>query len=111
MACAGKILPVPIGQKHFDTVSIPGDIAAANGMIVMSHFKGHEVSGFGGAIKNLAMGCAPPEGKRAQHQARPFVMKEQVYRLREMREGIPEVYHKTGKKEVHDQSYTLYRLF
>jgi len=27
-------------------------------MIVMSHFKGHGMSGFGGALKNLAMGCA-----------------------------------------------------
>ncbi|CZS11813.1 hypothetical protein CDFC105_93965 [Clostridioides difficile] len=24
----------------------------------MSHFKGHEAAGFGGALKNLAMGCA-----------------------------------------------------
>jgi len=63
---------VKIEKKHFDTVSIAGDIALSDSMIVMSHFKGHIVSGFGGAIKNLAMGCAPPEGKRAQHNARPF---------------------------------------
>ena len=74
--CGKNVARVPIGQKHFHTVSIAGDIAAADSMIVMSHFKGHEVAGFGGAIKNLAMGCAPPEGKRAQHQARPFVMKD-----------------------------------
>ncbi|MFA5221763.1 MAG: DUF362 domain-containing protein [Methanoregula sp.] len=74
--CGKNVARVPIGQKHFDTVSIAGDIAAADSMIVMSHFKGHEVAGFGGAIKNLAMGCAPPEGKRAQHQARPFVIKD-----------------------------------
>jgi uncharacterized Fe-S center protein len=43
-------------------------------MIVLSHFKGHIVAGFGGAIKNLAMGCAPPEGKREQHHARPFTI-------------------------------------
>ena len=50
-------------------------------MIVMSHFKGHIVSGFGGAIKNLAMGCAPPEGKRAQHNARPFTIAESLLRV------------------------------
>ncbi len=33
---------------------------------------GHIFSRFGGAIKNLGMGCAPPEGKRKQHNARPF---------------------------------------
>jgi uncharacterized Fe-S center protein len=63
---------VKIKKKHFDSVIIAGDIALTDSMIVMSHFKGHIVSGFGGAIKNLAMGCAPPEGKRAQHNARPF---------------------------------------
>jgi len=67
-----NVAQVKIEKKHFDTVSIGGDIALADSMIVMSHFKGHIVSGFGGAIKNLAMGCAPPEGKRAQHNARPF---------------------------------------
>ena len=67
---------VTINKKHFEEVSIAGDIAAADSLIVLSHFKGHIVSGFGGAIKNLAMGCAPPEGKRAQHNARPFTMPE-----------------------------------
>ncbi|HZK30166.1 MAG TPA: DUF362 domain-containing protein [Methanoregula sp.] len=69
-----NVVPVKIGKKHFDTVTIAGDIARSDSMIVMSHFKGHIVSGFGGAIKNLAMGCAPPEGKRAQHNARPFTL-------------------------------------
>ena len=36
-------------------------------MIAMSHFKAHELSGFGGAIKNIAMGCAPAAGKKDQH--------------------------------------------
>jgi len=71
-----NIRKVTIGKKHFDEVSIAGDIAAADSLIVLSHFKGHIVSGFGGAIKNLAMGCAPPEGKRAQHNARPFTIPE-----------------------------------
>ena len=71
-----NIRKVSIGKRHFDEVSIAGDIAAADSLIVLSHFKGHIVSGFGGAIKNLAMGCAPPEGKRAQHNARPFTIPE-----------------------------------
>ncbi|MDD1701241.1 MAG: DUF362 domain-containing protein [Methanoregula sp.] len=69
-----NVAQVKIERKHFNTVIIAGDIALADSMIVMSHFKGHIVSGFGGAIKNLAMGCAPPEGKRAQHYARPFTI-------------------------------------
>lgn len=58
---------VKIGKKHFDTVKIASNIFFANSMIVMSHFKGHELAGFGGAIKNLAMGCAPAAGKQQQH--------------------------------------------
>jgi uncharacterized protein len=71
-----NVRKVTIDKKHFAEVSIAGDIAAADSLIVLSHFKGHIVSGFGGAIKNLAMGCAPPEGKRAQHNARPFTIAE-----------------------------------
>jgi uncharacterized Fe-S center protein len=71
-----NIAKVTIGKKHFNEVLVAGDIAAADSIIVMSHFKGHIASGFGGAIKNLAMGCAPPAGKRAQHNARPFTIPE-----------------------------------
>jgi hypothetical protein len=71
-----NVARVTINKKHFEQVSIAGDIAAADSLLVMSHFKGHIVSGFGGALKNLAMGCSPPEGKRAQHNARPFTIPE-----------------------------------
>ncbi len=62
-----SIAEVEIRQKHFKSVKIGSDIVAADSMIVMSHFKGHIVAGFGGAIKNLAMGCAPAAGKKDQH--------------------------------------------
>jgi len=64
---------VPIAGTHFPRVLIAGDIAAADSMIVISHFKGHMLSGFGGALKNLAMGCAPAAGKREEHSARALV--------------------------------------
>jgi len=68
---------VEIGLKHFNSVKIGSDIAAADSMIVMSHFKGHIVAGFGGAIKNLAMGCAPAVGKKEQHfRTSPHVVGE-----------------------------------
>ncbi len=44
-------------------------IAEADAMIVISHCKGHELSGFGGAIKNLGMGCTSAAGKLQQHRA------------------------------------------
>ena len=74
--CGKNITYVSIKGKHFKRVAIAGDIAGADSMIVLTHFKGHIVSGFGGAIKNLAMGCAPPEGKRTQHKAHPHTIGE-----------------------------------
>ncbi len=58
---------VPIYGKYFDTCLIGKAIADLEQMIVLSHFKGHILAGFGGAIKQLAMGCASRGGKLAQH--------------------------------------------
>jgi uncharacterized protein len=72
-----NISEVEIEQKQFKSVKIASDIAAADSMIVMSHFKGHIVAGFGGAVKNLAMGCAPATGKKDQHfRTSPHVVEE-----------------------------------
>ena len=59
---------VSISGNQFKTVKIAQDIVDADAMVVLTHVKGHALAGFGGAIKNLAMGCAPPMGKRDQHQ-------------------------------------------
>ncbi len=70
----GNTRSVTIDKKHFRDVIISGDIVASESLVVLSHFKGHEVAGFGGAIKNLAMGCASARGKQEQHSARPLVI-------------------------------------
>ena len=49
-------------------IEVSGAIAEADAMIVITHCKGHELSGFGGAIKNLGMGCVPRAGKLRQHR-------------------------------------------
>ncbi len=55
-------------------VKLASDIINSDGMICVSHFKAHEVSGFGGAIKNLSMGCAARQGKLDMHSnTRPSV--------------------------------------
>lgn len=66
----GSFSEVAIEGKHFRRVKVADAIVEAHSMIVMSHFKGHELAGFGGSIKNLAMGCAPYRGKRDQHASR-----------------------------------------
>jgi uncharacterized Fe-S center protein len=51
-----------------DQIEVAGAIAQADAMIVVTHCKGHELSGFGGAIKNLGMGCTSKAGKLRQHR-------------------------------------------
>ncbi|MGL1932491.1 MAG: DUF362 domain-containing protein [Desulfotalea sp.] len=53
--------------KHFSEAYIAADIAKADGLVTISHFKGHELAGFGGALKNMGMGCASKKGKMQQH--------------------------------------------
>lgn len=58
---------VKIQGDFFKNVKISSAIADAEALVVVSHFKGHVAAGYGGAIKNLAMGCAPAVGKKEQH--------------------------------------------
>ena len=58
---------VTINQKRFKRAYIGSEIVQANSLISVAHFKGHELSGFGGTIKNVGMGCASRKGKMAQH--------------------------------------------
>ncbi len=60
-------VPMPAACTQFKSTKIAGGILDADSMIVLTHVKAHEMAGFGGAIKNLAMGCAPFMGKREQH--------------------------------------------
>jgi uncharacterized Fe-S center protein len=58
---------VTIPGELLSEVDIGLEIIEADALIVLSHFKCHELTGFGGAIKNLAMGCSSREGKLEQH--------------------------------------------
>lgn len=58
---------VEINQKHFKEVILAGMLGDIDGMIVMSHFKGHMAVGFGGAVKNLSMGLATRKQKQLMH--------------------------------------------
>ncbi|OGS13863.1 MAG: hypothetical protein A2234_03340 [Elusimicrobia bacterium RIFOXYA2_FULL_58_8] len=53
--------------KYFTRVVIGRNMDNYGSFLVISHFKGHSSAGFGGAIKNLAMGFGSPAGKKAQH--------------------------------------------
>jgi uncharacterized Fe-S center protein len=58
---------VHVGGEYVKDAIIGEEIFNADAMFTITHFKGHELTGFGGAIKNLGMGCAAREGKLFQH--------------------------------------------
>lgn len=51
-----------------DRTKVATEFMNADCMVVLSHVKGHPMSGFGGAIKNVAMGCVTKESKADQHR-------------------------------------------
>lgn len=62
------ILDIPEGkviQKNY----VGKDMKNYDGMIVLSHFKGHPMGGYGGALKQLSIGCASSYGKAYIHGA------------------------------------------
>ena len=58
---------VPVAGEILQSVDIATGILEADALIAVSHFKCHELTGFGGALKNLGMGCSSREGKLEQH--------------------------------------------
>jgi uncharacterized Fe-S center protein len=78
-ACAGAPLIISDGLRGvtetvvevegelLKKVYIGTEIVEADSLVAVTHFKCHELTGFGGAIKNLGMGCASRKGKLVQH--------------------------------------------
>ena len=65
---------VPIDLEYVKEAKIGRAIMDADVFISLSHFKGHEMTGFGGAIKNIGMGCGSRAGKMEQHcEGKPSV--------------------------------------
>lgn len=62
------VLDIP-GGKVIQKNYVGKDIANYNGMLVLSHFKGHPMGGYGGALKQLSVGCASSYGKAYIHGA------------------------------------------
>lgn len=79
---AGCHIIIGDGLKGTDDVSVPVEggelvreakigraVMDADVFISLSHFKGHEMAGFGGCIKNIGMGCGSRAGKMEQHNS------------------------------------------
>ena len=59
-------LPVH-GGKHLDVNFVGKNLADYDSMLVLSHFKGHPMGGYGGALKNISIGIASSYGKAYIH--------------------------------------------
>ena len=61
-------IEVPVnGGEYVKSAKIGRAIMDADVFISLTHFKGHEMAGFGGTIKNIGMGCGSRAGKKEQH--------------------------------------------
>ena len=61
-------LPIP-GGKQIHKNLVGKNLANYDSMLVLSHFKGHPMGGFGGALKQLSIGCASSAGQAYIHSA------------------------------------------
>lgn len=68
---------VPINCEYVKEAKIGRAVMDADIFISLTHFKGHESTGFGGALKNIGMGCGSRAGKMEMHNAgKPHVVPE-----------------------------------
>jgi len=68
---------IPINGEFVKEAKVGAAIVQSDTVISVNHFKGHEQAGFGGAIKNLGMGCASRAGKLEQHStSKPRTIRE-----------------------------------
>lgn len=70
---------VPVaGAEYIETAKIGRAIMDADVFISLNHFKGHECTGFGGALKNIGMGCGSRRGKMEQHKSGKLRVKQRL---------------------------------
>ncbi|MDD4125495.1 MAG: DUF362 domain-containing protein [Eubacteriales bacterium] len=69
-------ISVPVaGGEHVSEAKIGRAVMDADIFISLNHFKGHEATGFGGALKNIGMGCGSRGGKMEMHSSGKPVVK------------------------------------
>lgn len=62
-----NVITATTGGKNIKSAKVARFYIDADAIVAVNHFKGHMMSSFGGALKNVGMGCASREGKLAQH--------------------------------------------
>lgn len=85
-------IEIPIrGGKHLDVDIVGQNIANYDAMINLSHFKGHQMGGYGGALKNQAIGIASAAGKVYIHTAGKSRDLEKFYHCFDTPESMAEM--------------------
>ncbi len=74
-------LPVREGSRHLEYDIVGKNLMNYDSLLVLSHFKGHPMGGYGGAIKQLSIGCASIAGKVNIHSAGKYRKAEEQYVL------------------------------
>ena len=99
-----NVTSIQVNQKFIKSAKVARIFIDTDVIIAVSHFKGHILTGFGGALKNIGMGCATREGKLAQHcDIAPVVHLEQCVGCGECVEVCPaKAIHIEDKKSIVD---------
>lgn len=83
MDADGAVMIPVKGGKHFKEMSVGKNMLNYDSMVVLTHFKGHTMGGFGGSLKNIAIGCADGLlGKKMIHEKMEdsdFTQKPELY--------------------------------
>ena len=94
---------VEISGHLYQKVKIAALLSRVQGLVVASHFTGHIVSGFGGALKNMGMGLASRRGKMVQHStSKPVIKKKKCTACGQCIRWCPvdAIAFKEGKAEI-----------
>ena len=67
MDAEGEIEIPVVGGRHLEKNYVGKTLPEYDSMLVLSHFKGHPMGGFGGALKNISIGLASTYGKKYIH--------------------------------------------
>ena len=99
-------IEVPVrGGEYVETAKIGRAIMDADVFISLAHFKGHEATGFGGALKNIGMGCGSRAGKMEQHSSGKCVVNEELCKgCRKCAKecGSNAITYEGGKAHIHE---------
>ncbi|MDO9390628.1 MAG: DUF362 domain-containing protein [bacterium] len=86
----GAYVEVEVNGTHLKKVKLAHDLYKADAIVCVTHFKGHELAGFGGSIKNLGMGGGARGGKLAMHSdVTPVIKAEKCMACGKCAENCP----------------------